>query len=1054
MPLVSKRMLRGGGGEITSTDCYSFVPIPDNAIELDENTPDSGNSLDGAWGPFDLDFDFCHFGISYDQFYINMKGNITFDNFNTTFVPAGFPSDDFAMIAGYWADIDLTCGTCGTVYYWTTPTAAYITFLDVGYYLDHGNLDNTFQIVITDQTDEVVGLGNNVGLFYQDMQWAAGDWNGGVGGFDGTAAGTVGANRNDGVNFIQFGRFLEDSDAYDGPFGVTDGIDWLDDKAFVFNLCSDENNLPPIAGNSDNCDTLFICQNDFYDFDLSFIGPEPGQTVSVVVDDSQAIGWTENSNGDGFSTGVFVGGADNVGEHTLVFTATDNGTPQGITVVTYEIVVLDLTLPELTVTGPDFNDNVIPYCSGQPGAEVMASDGFDDYVWSNNTNGQSNTFSSGSYSLVGLLEGCQAEFGPFSVYQIPGFNPIVVVEDYFLCEGETTELELQNPELYSEFSWEVFNNNGEILSGGIGDPIITATPGEYQVSAINETGCLGSVVIPVTEEVVSIPNTDFVALCDDNDAISWSGAWANPNSCLYALYMYDSGADSWEGANIEVYIDGTGPLNFNIANNTGFAIDGFSPFHGQIIEYYFTEGFDDADISVQILNEDDDVVFDTNLGDELTSDGLPFFTQIADCGFNALPGTWEVTAPVGGEGYTLESTDVFNPVNEDNTFTAPDGFNGSYLLNFNSAICDNEIEFTLDFSVTPTVEAPDYDGVCSTDGILIEPIYGTSGAESDYTYDWDPNDLGDGPTAFTNSSGPYTISIENVCGIAQDNGIIDFIPVPSASLFNDVLCNGEIGVLDPGTDHPSFVYEWSTGEDTPSIEVSTANDYSVTVSNDCGDAESSAFINVGRAATVEYNVDTVLFCAGEVQNIAPIWNNGEGIANPVIWTISYVDQSLNTQSEILSSTSSSIEVASEQISANSISNSVTLNYFTDEFCGDAQGSVELELIPCNISAPNVITPNGDGGVSAYQDINDASSVYNQGLNEAWYLDGIGRLKGVQVRIFDRWGNLVYEDSNYSNNAPWIGEDKNGNELTNGVYFYTISAGNNIDPLEGTVTIFR
>ena len=78
-PYISKKMLRGGGGEITSTDCYSFVPIPDSAIELDENTPDSGNSLDGAWGPFDLDFEFCHFGINYDQFYINMKGNITFE---------------------------------------------------------------------------------------------------------------------------------------------------------------------------------------------------------------------------------------------------------------------------------------------------------------------------------------------------------------------------------------------------------------------------------------------------------------------------------------------------------------------------------------------------------------------------------------------------------------------------------------------------------------------------------------------------------------------------------------------------------------------------------------------------------------------------------------------------------------------------------------------------------------------------------------------------------------------------------------------------------------
>jgi len=1042
-PYISKRMLRGGGGGITSTDCYSFVPIPDNAIELDENTPDSGNSLDGAWGPFDLEFEFCHFGINYDQFYINMKGNITFDNFNTSFVPAGFPSDDFAMIAGYWADIDLQCAGCGTVYYWTTPTAAYITYLDVGYYNQHGDLNNTFQIVITDQSDDVVGLGNNVGLFYQDMQWAAGDWNGGNNGFGGDAAGTVGANRNDGVNFIQFGRFLDDSNDYDGPFGAVDGIDWLDDKSFVFNICSTEDNLPPIAGNSDACDTLFICQNDTYEFDLSFLGPEPGQTVTIEVDDSEGEGWVMTSSGDGFMTGYFEGGPGNVGEHTLVFTATDNGSPAAQSVVIYNIVVQDITLPELTVTGLGYLDDVIPYCGGQPGADLTASDGFDDYVWSNNTNGQTNTLTAGTYSLIGILEGCQTEYGPISVYQIPGFNPTVVVEDYFLCEGETTELELQNPELYSEFAWEVFNNNGEILSDDLSNPLITATPGEYQISAVNETGCLGSVIIPISEEVVTVPNTDFVALCDDVDAISWSGAWANPNSCLYALYMFDSGADSWEGANIEVYVDGTGPLNFNIANNSGFAIDGFIPFHGQIIEYYFTEGLDDSDISVQILNEDDDVVFDTNLGDELTSDGLPFFTQQADCGYNALPGTWEVDVPAGGEGYTLEYTDVFNPVNDDNVFTAPLGFVGTYDLTFTSGVCDRLEEVSLTFSVTPTVEALDYES-CDNESVLIEPIYGPSDVIDDATYTWIPNSLGNSPTAETSSSINYIIEIENVCGNSQDQGEIIIVPTPTAILFNDVLCDGATSILSPsGQGDPSWVFEWSTGEDTPSIQVSSANDYSVTVSNECGTAEASAFINTSNSPGVVYLTDTLFYCAGDLQTIAPIWTGETPFIAAVTWELEYEDADGALVTETLSSSEASIQVGADQIPPPA--DAATLTFTANNYCGTAQNEVYLQLIPCFIQASNVITPNGDGGTGGE---------FSGGLNEAWYIEGIDRLESVQVRIFNRWGNLVYENPDYSNNNPWYGKTTTGNELEDGVYFYTITASENVDPVEGTVTIFR
>ena len=1042
-PYISKKMLRGGGGEITSTDCYSFVPIPDSAIELDENTPDSGNSLDGAWGPFDLDFEFCHFGINYDQFYINMKGNITFDNFNTSFVPAGFPSDDFAMIAGYWADIDLQCAGCGTVYYWTTPTAAYITYLDVGYYNQHGNLNNTFQIVITDQSDEAVGLGNNVGLFYQDMQWAAGDWNGGTNGFGGTAAGTVGANRNDGVNFIQFGRFLDDSSDYDGPFGAVDGIDWLDDKSFVFNICSTEDNLPPIAGNSDACDTLFICQNDTYEFDLSFIGPEPGQTVTITVDDSEGDGWVVTSNGDGFMTGYFEGGAGNVGEHTLVFTATDNGSPAAQSVVIYNIVVQDITLPELTVTGLGYIDDVIPYCGGQPGANLTASDGFDDYVWSNNTNGQTNTLAGGIYSLIGILEGCQTEYGPISVYQIPSFNPLVVASDYFLCDGEETELVLQDENIYSEYIWEVFNANGEILSSDLDNDSITVTPGTFQVTAINADGCEGSVVIPIQEEIVNVPNVNFLAQCDEDDLIEWTGAWADPNTCVYPIYLYDSEGDSWEGANVEVYVDGTGPFNYNIGGTSGFSADGFNVFHGQLIEYFFTSGLDDDDIRVQIYNTNSVVVFDTDEGDLLIDNGLPFFTQQANCGFNALPGTWEVNVPAGGEGYTLEYTDVFNPVNDDNVFTAPLGFVGTYDLTFTSDVCDRVEEVSLTFSVTPTVEAFDYEQ-CDNEGVSIEPVYGPSDVIDDATYTWIPNNLGSGPTAETSSSINYIIEIENVCGNSQDQGEIIIVPTPTAILFNDVLCDGATSILSPsGQGDPSWVFDWSTGEDTPSIQVSSANDYSVTVSNNCGTAQASAFINTSNSPTVTYLTDTLFYCAGDVQTIAPTWTGGTPFAAPITWELEYLDADGAPFTETLSSSETSIQVGSDQIPPPA--DEATLTFTANDYCGTAQEEVVLQLIPCFIQASNVITPDSDGETAGY---------FSGGLNEAWYIEGIERLQNVQVRIFNRWGNLVYENDNYSNNNPWDGKTTKGDELEDGVYFYTITASENIDPVEGTVTIFR
>lgn len=1057
-PHISKKMLRGGGGDggITSTDCYSFVPIPENAIELDENSPDSGNSLDGAWGPFDLDFEFCHFGINYDQFYINMKGNITFDNFNTTFVPAGFPSDDFAMIAGFWADIDLQCAGCGTVYYWTTPTAAYITFLDVGYYNQHGDLDNTFQIVITDQSDEVVGLGNNVGLFYQDMQWAAGDWNGGTDGFGGTAAGTVGANRNDGVNFIQFGRFLDDSNDYDGPFGAVDGIDWLDDKAFVFNLCSSEDNLPPISGNSDACDTLYICQNDTYEFDLSFIGPEPGQTVTVTIDDSGADGWVMTSNGDGFMTGFFAGGPGNIGEHTLVFTATDSGSPSAQSVVIYNIVIQDITLPTLSVTGPGFVDDIIPYCGGQPGAELTASDGFDDYVWSNNTNGQTNTLNGGTYSLVGLLEGCQMEYGPFSVYQIPSFNPLVLASDYFICEGEETQLVLQEEDTYLDYAWEVFNANGEILSDDLTNDSITVTPGTYQVTAINPDGCEGSVVIPIVEQVVSIPNNNFDILCDQN-SINWSGGWTNPENCAHFIYLYDNESDTWEGANVEVYIDGTGPLNYNISNSAGFSPYGFPAYNGQLIEYVFVPGLDDDDVNVAIYECGNDTpVFDSNLpGDDLVP-GV-FFTQIANTTVNELEGQWTSSCPEG----TFSNPTVFNPINGIQTYTVPEGFYGTCELSFEAGdICDLSVSFEATFSTDAEVNIIETSLNGCSEGVLIQPEYGPAALVDQLTYDWTPNlDCDGNPDCMATSSSTYIVTVSGTgCDNASDQVVIGITSEPNPTLFNDILCGDETQVLNPGGTSDSE-FSWTgpgvVNETGSTLEVSQEGDYTVTVTNDCGTNTATAVIITGDVPSVSYDSSELLFCAGDVNTISPVWSEGsEPLISPISWTISYFDSQNISQTEFLGSTEQSLIIGSEQFPEDLVDNSLIISFSTTTACGNTSGSIPMQLIPCFIQAPNVITPNSDSGTSLYADPNNPGLEYNQGLNEAWYLSGIENLEGIAVRIYDRWGGLVYSNDNYKNNDPWFGNHDNGSELENGTYFYTIVASNNIEPIEGTVSVFR
>ena len=62
-----------------------------------------------------------------------------------------------------------------------------------------------------------------------------------------------------------------------------------------------------------------------------------------------------------------------------------------------------------------------------------------------------------------------------------------------------------------------------------------------------------------------------------------------------------------------------------------------------------------------------------------------------------------------------------------------------------------------------------------------------------------------------------------------------------------------------------------------------------------------------------------------------------------------------------------------------------------------------------------------------------------GINETFVIRGINDLyPDHTVRIYNRWGNLVYETQNYENNE-WSGQ-WDGQDVPDGTYFYVIDLG--------------
>ena len=86
--------------------------------------------------------------------------------------------------------------------------------------------------------------------------------------------------------------------------------------------------------------------------------------------------------------------------------------------------------------------------------------------------------------------------------------------------------------------------------------------------------------------------------------------------------------------------------------------------------------------------------------------------------------------------------------------------------------------------------------------------------------------------------------------------------------------------------------------------------------------------------------------------------------------------------------------------------------------------------------PTTFSPNGDD------------------INEKWVIEGIEKYPNCLVRIFNRWGQEVYQSTNYNESKAWDGTS-NDKPLAEGVYFYTVDLNeDNTSLYKGSITVIR
>ncbi len=110
----------------------------------------------------------------------------------------------------------------------------------------------------------------------------------------------------------------------------------------------------------------------------------------------------------------------------------------------------------------------------------------------------------------------------------------------------------------------------------------------------------------------------------------------------------------------------------------------------------------------------------------------------------------------------------------------------------------------------------------------------------------------------------------------------------------------------------------------------------------------------------------------------------------------------------------------------------TVEVATDEGCIEVR-QIDVTVI-MDLRPAEIFTPNGDG------------------FNDAWNVGFISQFPEATVSVYNRWGNLVFQDRNYQNN--WSGVH-NSQKLPVGTYYFVVDLSvYEREPVTGSVTIMR
>lgn len=280
-----------------------------------------------------------------------------------------------------------------------------------------------------------------------------------------------------------------------------------------------------------------------------------------------------------------------------------------------------------------------------------------------------------------------------------------------------------------------------------------------------------------------------------------------------------------------------------------------------------------------------------------------------------------------------------------------------------------------------------------------------SGGTPAYTYLWSNTQTGQTATAL--AAGTYTVTITDANNCTQTQTVTvtssNTLTLTTASTPTGCSANTGTATANPASGTTPYTYSWSNGQTTQIATGLAAGTYTVTVTdaNGCTQTQTISVTQTAGPSASATASQTTIQLGGNSQLTAAGGGTYSWYPNTGL--------SCTTCANPLATPSQTTTYCVVVTDANGCSDSACVTIAVDFPCG----SLDLSLL-----VPNACSPNGDS-------MNDELCVP---LNPC--------IKSFVIKIYDRWGEKVFESDNLSN--CWNGT-VNGKPVNSAVFVYYLDA---------------